>query len=479
MSKSILCGILTLCFLGLGVNTTCFGQNQLAKNNFEVYLLIGQSNMSGRGKILKERKVQSNILALNKNQEWDVAKDPIHFDRDYAGVGPGISFAKEMQKENESVTIGLIPCAWGGSPIRVWKSGVKYFKNYPYDEAIERAKIAMQKGRLKGVLWHQGESNNTQDKSRTYLEHLKKLVSNLRKDLNAPNLPFIAGEIGRFNKGDYINNIINKLPNEVENTAVVSSLGLSDRGDQLHFNSNSIQELGKRYAVAMKKLQNNTTNKKPTVVLTFDDAEISHYVNVAPILLEYGYDATFFVCEFPIRKPEEKKEYMDWNQIFALHKMGFEIGNHTGHHKNVTKLSREDMIKEVSYIDEKCMEYSIPKPISFAYPGNRCDSISQEILKEMGYQYARAGGSRLYNAKEDSKLAVPGYTVASTEKLTKRVNKALKKLKPGEIMVLTMHGIPDIIHPDYSTSIKHLKSILEYIKKHDFKVISMKNLKHI
>ena len=86
---------------------------------------------------------------------------------------------------------------------------------------------------------------------------------------------------------------------------------------------------------------------------------------------------------------------MNWQQIAALHKHGFEIGNHTGHHKNMTKLSREEMQKEIAYIETKCKEYGIPKPVSFAYPGNRSDSLSQVVLKEMGYRFARAGGSKL------------------------------------------------------------------------------------
>jgi peptidoglycan/xylan/chitin deacetylase (PgdA/CDA1 family) len=195
-------------------------------------------------------------------------------------------------------------------------------------------------------------------------------------------------------------------------------------------------------------------------------------------LKKFGFDATFFVCEFPSRNPDEKKEYMNWSQIKELHKKGFEIGNHTGHHKNVTKLSPEGINNEIGYVEEKCAEFKIPKPISFAYPGNRYDTISQSILKKRGYKYARAGGSKLYNASTDSLLAIPSYTVISSDKHFEGVIKALKGLKEGEVIVLTFHGVPDILDPDYSTTVESLKEILQLIKENKYEVVAMRNLEN-
>lgn len=472
----------------------CFdaiSQTVNASKPMELYLLIGQSNMAGRGTVDAQSQITSDaILMLDKTNNWVLAKDPLHFDRSSAGVGPGISFAQTMLQDKKNTQIGLIPCAWGGSPIKVWQPGAKYFENFPYDEAIQRAKIAMQKGVLKGILWHQGESNNDPKKVAAYLEKLKMLIGNLRRDLNAPNLPFVAGEIGYFNKENYINEIINKLPEEVENTAVVSAKDLTDRGDHLHFDTASARELGKRYASAMKKLEQkmamepkktvakkkDQSSDKATVVLTFDDSEISHYTNVAGLLSKYGFNATFFVCEFPIKKQGDEKEFMTWSQIRELHKKGFEIGNHTQHHKDLTKLSIEDVKKEIGYIEEKCKEFDIPKPISLAYPGNRQDTIAQQIVKEMGYQFARTGGARYYNVKEDSKLAIPSYTVISSDKYEKRTLDALQNLKGEDILVLTFHGVPDILHPKYSTTIEFLTEILQYLKENKIRVVAMKDL---
>ncbi|MCU7550650.1 polysaccharide deacetylase family protein [Chitinophagaceae bacterium LB-8] len=322
--------------------------------------------------------------------------------------------------------------------------------------------------------------------AKLYLDKLETLINRLRTDLQQPNLPFVAGEIGYFNRTNYINGVINQLPKQVPNTAVVSAKDLTDKGDKLHFSTPSARELGKRYAEAIKKLHSNGNTqcaenknepfKDPIVVLCFDDAEISHYTIVSPLLKKYDFDATFFVCKMPWKSPVDSVYYMKWPQIFELYKMGFEIGNHTGHHKNMTKLNRDQMMQEISYIETKCRENGIPKPISFAYPGNRADSLSQVVLKDMGFRYARAGGSKFYEPKQDGHLVIPSYTMGSTEKLRERTMYALKSLQPGQILVFTIHGVPDIAHPDYTTSAEVFTEYLQYIKEHHFKVIAMRDL---
>lgn len=233
-------------------------QKETIDSNFHLYLLIGQSNMAGRGMVDAESKiVNPQILMLDSFNHWVPATDPVHFDKPKSvGVGPAISFAKEMLGNNNNIRIGLIPCAWGGSPIKAWEQGAVFFKTiHPYDDAIKRTKLAMQKGVLKGILWHQGESDNDSVHASRYQEKLKMLVSRLRTDLVQPDLPFVAGEIGYFNKTDFVNSIINHLPHLLLHTAVVSAKELTGQRDSLHFDTPSARELGKRYAKQMKVLQ--------------------------------------------------------------------------------------------------------------------------------------------------------------------------------------------------------------------------------
>jgi len=226
-------------------------------SSIHLYLLVGQSNMAGRGKPdAQSRLTNTKILMLDSTNNWVQATDPVHFDKPkMAGVGPAIGFANEMLREENNISIGLIPCAWGGSPVEVWKPGAVYLSAHPYDDAIRRTKLAMQKGVLKGILWHQGEADNDSIRSKKYLNELVLLVQRFRKDFSNEQLPFVAGEVGYFNKRNFINAIINQLPDQLPYTSVVAADGLTDKGDHLHFDTPSARELGKRYARAMKQLQ--------------------------------------------------------------------------------------------------------------------------------------------------------------------------------------------------------------------------------
>jgi hypothetical protein len=230
--------------------------------NFEIYILAGQSNMAGRGYITDAYKSAGNekVLMLTKDGKWVQAKHPIHFDKTSAAVGPGLMFGMEMLKANPNIKIGLIPTAVGGSPIESWLPGAldAATNTHPYDDAVKRIQLAMQSGVIKGIIWHQGESNsNRPDQVNVYLDQLKELIGRFRKLVGNDNLPFVAGELGRFRTFGNINDEINKLPAEVPFTAVATTENLVHRGDTLHFDSPSADELGRRYAAKMLLLQKN------------------------------------------------------------------------------------------------------------------------------------------------------------------------------------------------------------------------------
>ncbi|MCF2446759.1 sialate O-acetylesterase [Dyadobacter sp. CY345] len=237
------------------------GQPTVAKKQFHLYLLAGQSNMAGRGVVENEDKTtHPRVWMLNKSNQWELAAEPLHFDKPtVAGVGPGFAFAKEMAKMDTNIVIGLIPCAVGGSPIGVWEPK-KYYeptKTHPYDDAIRRTKIAMKKGILKGILWQQGESDSDSVKSGVYSTKLELLVKNFRKSLKIKYLPFVAGLIADFYIVNHpyantINEAIEQLPNQTKHTAFVSSTALKHKGDDTHFDSPSARELGKRYAAVFQ-----------------------------------------------------------------------------------------------------------------------------------------------------------------------------------------------------------------------------------
>lgn len=229
-------------------------------SNFYLYLLAGQSNMAGRGIISDEYKAEgnANVYMLDKNNEWVLAKHPLHFDKPkVAGVGPGLAFGIKMAEANPGKKIGLVPCAVGGTSINKWKLSAydSATKTHPYDDAMKRIEIAMQRGVFKGIIWHQGESDSSPEKADTYLPKLITLIKQFRDKIQNNKLPFVAGELGTY-KSVYsnINHAIAQLPQQVSFTAIASSNGLTSNADTIHFNAASAEELGKRYAEKMKQL---------------------------------------------------------------------------------------------------------------------------------------------------------------------------------------------------------------------------------
>jgi hypothetical protein len=233
------------------------------KEKFELYLLVGQSNMAGRGTVAEEdRAPHPRVLMLGKDGRWVPATDPMHFDKPVAGVGLGKTFGRLAAEANPAVTVGLIPCAVGGSPIDAWKPAVFYepTMSYPWDDAIRRAKQALASGTLRGILWHQGESDSNEKLAPAYEAKLHDLIARLRRELGAPDVPFVAGQMGRFPGKPWdeprktVDRAHRDLPSKVPWTAYVSSEGLADNGDQVHFDAASYREFGRRYWEAFRKI---------------------------------------------------------------------------------------------------------------------------------------------------------------------------------------------------------------------------------
>ncbi|WP_375582364.1 polysaccharide deacetylase family protein [Cyclobacterium xiamenense] len=210
-----------------------------------------------------------------------------------------------------------------------------------------------------------------------------------------------------------------------------------------------------------------------TVVLTFDDAPASHYSEVAPLLKEKGFGATFFVCEFPPNHADSSK-YMNWRQMQELDRMGFEVANHTHTHAPVGKLSKEAIRKELAYIERKMDSLGMKKPSSFAYPGYSLSETVLEVLHEKGYRIARAGGARVYDPLTDHPYLLPSW--ATDDSNEKVIMDALQKANDGKVVILTIHGVPDLEHPWVSTSAALFQKYLDYLSREGYRVLSLQDL---
>ena len=201
---------------------------------------------------------------FSKAQEWVLAKDPLHFDRPEAGVGPGLTFGKLLADADPGIRIGLIPCAVGGSSILSWEPGKTHplvgasGRTRPYDDAMVRAKEALKRGVLKGILWHQGETDRGTPVD--YAAKFTELVARLRNDLDSPSVPVIAGELAWFINFQKIptnnfNAVLQGMVGSIRNYEVVSSSGFGKVDtDDVHFDAISARKLGERFAEKMVRL---------------------------------------------------------------------------------------------------------------------------------------------------------------------------------------------------------------------------------
>ncbi|MCH5375779.1 MAG: polysaccharide deacetylase family protein [Planctomycetes bacterium] len=224
---------------------------------------------------------------------------------------------------------------------------------------------------------------------------------------------------------------------------------------------------------------------RPVVVLTFDDSVKSHYTVARPILKEYGFGATFFITEGFTFKTN-KDAYMTWEEIKQLHDDGFEIGNHTRDHLGITPKTYTKLDEQLTGIEEQCAKYGIPKPVSFAWPGNAIAKEAIPILKEHGIRFARrgtqpeypyeAGKGMTYEPQLDHPLLIPTTGDARPNWTLDNVVHAVSMWKPGQFVVLQFHGVPEYEHPWVHTPEEQFEVYMRFLKSENCRVIALRDL---
>ena len=261
------------CFLALAVAHPAAAFSQ-PDTSFHIYLMFGQSNMEGAGTIEAQDLVTNprvmmmqDLTCPNLNRtygEWYLAAPPLN--RCWGQLGPGDSFGSMMGKEAPAgVTIGLINASVSGCNIYIYKKGCpdgldQASQGIPfncgYSWLLDLATRAQQVGVIKGILFHQGETN-TGDPAWKYT--VQQIVQDLKTDLGLGDIPFLAGELlyAEYNSCCSAHNVeINKLPGLIPNAHVISAAGLPG-ADYAHFTSASYRTLGERYAREMLHLVYN------------------------------------------------------------------------------------------------------------------------------------------------------------------------------------------------------------------------------
>src|SRR6058998_594645 len=221
------------------------------------------------------------------------------------------------------------------------------------------------------------------------------------------------------------------------------------------------------------------------VVLTFDDSKASHYTVVRPLLKKYGFGATFFITEgFTFRT--NKEDYLTWEQIAQLHRDGFEIGNHTRDHMSVNARNLDQLSEQIEAINARCAEHGIPRPVSFAYPGNAIHPEALPMLRRLGIRFARRGGAPehpyewgrgfAYEPGRDHPLLIPSAGDARPDWALEDFKRAADQAQGGRVAVLQFHGVPDREHPWVHTRPERFEEYMRYLHTNDFKVIALREI---
>lgn len=245
----------------VGCATNPESRNTATAPELHLFLLAGQSNMAGRGLVTSDRlEPIPGVMALQQDGSWGDAIDPLHWDKRIAGVSVARSFARAYMRENPGVTVGFIPAACGGSPLEAWVDGYYYLptKSYPLEDALARTRGVLWRGELKAVLWHQGESDSRPERALKYEDRLTVLIDRFRTEFGDPDLPFLVGQLGKFDGSEWsdsrkqVDQIQRRIAASDKRVGFVSSEGLDSKEDRVHFDADALDAFGARYAAELE-----------------------------------------------------------------------------------------------------------------------------------------------------------------------------------------------------------------------------------
>ncbi len=255
--------------------------------NFYIYICFGQSNMEGNaqweaqdvGNVDERFQMLATCNFDNPKRtlgNWYKAECPIV--SPVGKLGPTDYFGRTMVQELPDKKIGVIAVAMGGSPIEMFDKDLyeqkmkdnptewwvtlanRHYGGNPYGRIIEMAKKAQEVGVIKGILLHQGESNNGDEK---WPGMVKKIYKDMLHDLGlkASEVPIFVGETEYENMGggcSWHNHVVAKIPEVIPTGHVVSADGIPGNGvDPWHFSAAGYRTFGKRYAEKVLDVMNH------------------------------------------------------------------------------------------------------------------------------------------------------------------------------------------------------------------------------
>ncbi|WP_246031775.1 polysaccharide deacetylase family protein [Salibacterium salarium] len=186
---------------------------------------------------------------------------------------------------------------------------------------------------------------------------------------------------------------------------------------------------------------------KQKVLITIDDAPDTYSVEMAEYLAEEDVPAIFFVNGHFLQDKEGKED------LKKIHDMGFEIGNHTMNHVDVTELSEEELEEEIVGLNDLIEEIIGERPDFFRAPFGINSNASKELLTERGmvwmnWTYGYDWEADYQNAEDLSKIMVETELLRNGSNLLMHDREWTKEALPNIIEGFREKGY-GFINPDY------------------------------
>jgi sialate O-acetylesterase len=247
----------------------------------DVWMLAGQSNMEGYGDLIDVEAPSPLVHCFSMAHRWELAveplhwlgdsRDPVHYGRRFDGLdeesrrqrraeerrgrkkgaGLGLAFAKHLVEET-GVPVGLIAAAHGGTSMTQWDPALEDQGGASLYGSMLKS-IRRAGGKVRGVLWYQGESDANPDAAPRFSERFKTFVESVRADLGSPQAAFYYVQIGRFvldgesKHWKSVQEAQRTLWKEIPGSGVVSVIDL-ELDDLIHVGTKGLKRAGVRLA---------------------------------------------------------------------------------------------------------------------------------------------------------------------------------------------------------------------------------------
>lgn len=245
----------------------------------DIWLVAGQSNASGTGTGFADDPPTLGVHQLGNDEQWKLAAHPLEDatrSRHTATVhgvfqahSPWLAFGRRLQRELGH-PIALIPTALGGSGVSLWQPGTGHL----FANMADMLKLAG--GKIRGVVWYQGESDCSAGNIAAYPERFRHFVRGLRELVGNPALPVVTAQLGRFTWGaddaqgnrDWtaMRDTQRRLALEIPHAALVPAIDLP-LCDEIHVSAAANLVLGERFAAAALGLAYGQDVSPPGIAL--------------------------------------------------------------------------------------------------------------------------------------------------------------------------------------------------------------------